>query len=166
MTEETMVRTELDSSIERDQYLTFTLGDELYSVSVFRVREVLEFQSVTKVPRMPEFMRGVVNIRGTVVPVIDLNLKFGGVQTEKTVDTGVIVMEIGDTEDPVVVGILADSVHEVVSILADQIAPAPKIGTQVRAEFLDGVGKCGDEMVLMLNMDRVFSDAELEAVSQ
>ncbi len=151
---------------EMTQYLSFTLGDEVFALDISKVREVLEFTTVTKVPQTPDFMRGVINLRGGVVPVIDMKVKFGMGQTEKGIDTCVIITEVElDDGERTVLGALADSVQEVFDMHAEDIEPAPKIGTHLNTEFLKGMGKKDDEFVLLLDIDKVFSMTELEAVS-
>lgn len=149
---------------ETRQYLTFNLGDEVFALDVAKVREILDFTTVTKVPQTPDFMRGVINLRGSVVPVVDMRLKFGMTMTEKTVDTCIVVTEIALENETTVIGALADSVQEVIEIEPDQIEPAPKIGTQIRTEFISGMGKHNGKFIMILNMDRVFSAEELDSV--
>ena len=145
-------------------YLTFRLGDEIFAIDVQNVREVLDFTSITRVPRTPDFMRGVINLRGGVVPVIDMRLKFGMESTEDTVDTCVIVMEINLDGDATVVGALADSVSEVFDLDPGQIEPPPRIGTRLKMEFIQGMGKSGDQFIIILDIDKVFSADELSLV--
>ncbi len=147
------------------QYLTFTLDQEQYAVDIGKVREVLEFTSVTRVPRTPEFMRGMINLRGSVVPVIDLRLKFGLSRTEKTVDTCIIITEVPVEGEKVVLGALADSVQEVMELDASQIDPPPKMGTRVNTDFIRGMGKRDDKFLIVLDIDRVLSEPELKAVA-
>ena len=146
------------------QYLTFKLGEEVFALDVAQVREVLDFMNVTKVPRAPDFMRGVINVRGSVVPVVDMRLKFGMSATEKTVNTCIIVMEIAMGEELTVVGALADSVQEVVELEPEQIEPAPKIGAKWRSDFIRGIGKRDEEFIIVLDIDRIFSSDELLSV--
>lgn len=146
------------------QYLTFTLADEQYAVQVYDVKEVLEYTTVTRVPRTQEFMRGVINLRGSVVPVIDLRLKFGMGETEKTIDTSIIVMEVEINGDKVTVGTLADSVQEVINLDEDQIEPSPQIGTRINTDFIKGIGKQDERFIIILDIDRVFSEEELSMV--
>ena len=148
------------------QYLTFTLDDELFAVDVAKVREVLDFTNITKIPRTPEYMRGVINLRGSVVPVIDLRLKFGMSKTENKINTCIIVLEIKLEEETIILGALADSVQEVFELEPEQIEPAPKFGTKFRAEFLRGMGKREDNFIMILDMDKVFSSDELAIVQQ
>src|SRR5208283_5486252 len=116
---------------ETTQYLTFELEDEVFALDISKVREVLDFTTVTKVPRTPEFMRGVINLRGNVVPVIDMRLKFGMTKTEKTVDTCIVVVEVNLDDDTTILGAIADAVQEVVELEPEQIEPAPRIGTRL-----------------------------------
>ncbi|TVR00885.1 MAG: purine-binding chemotaxis protein CheW [Spirochaetaceae bacterium] len=148
-----------------NQYLTFTLDKEQYAVDVAKVREVLEVPDLTKIPRMPDYMIGVINIRGHVVPVIDLRTKFGMERIEHTVRTSIVVTEIASQGDLITIGCLADSVQEVVDITSDQIEDPPKIGTTVDTDFIAGVGKKDDRFIIILDVDRVFRDAELSAVA-
>jgi len=149
---------------ETTQYLTFKLGDEIYALDIGKVREVLDFTSATKVPRTPDFMRGVINLRGSVVPVVDLRLKFGMSLTEKTVNTCVIITEVTVDSDTTVLGALADSVQEVIDLAPTDISPAPKIGTRLRTEFIKGMGKRDDRFIIILDIDKVFSSDELALV--
>ncbi len=149
---------------ETSQYLTFKLDEEIYALDINQVREVLDFADVTKVPRMPEFMRGVINLRGGVVPVIDLRLKFGMSRTEKTVDTCIIIMEITLDKEVTLLGAMADSVQEVMDLEPEEIEPPPKIGTRLKTEFIKGMGKKNDEFIIILDIDRVFSQEELITV--
>ncbi|MEI6206413.1 MAG: chemotaxis protein CheW [Desulfuromonadales bacterium] len=147
------------------QYLTFMLADEVFAVDVARVREILEMPGITKVPQVPEFMRGVINLRGCVVPVIDLRLKFGMQETAQTVNTCIIVVEVAMDGENIVLGALADSVQEVIEMEPSQIEAAPHIGTHLKTEFLKGMGKHNERFVMILDIDSVFSGAELAAVS-
>ncbi len=149
--------------METTQYLTFKLDDEVFALDITKVREVLDFTTVTKVPRTPEFMRGVINLRGSVVPVVDLRLKFGMSKTEKTVNTCIIV-EVKVDDETKVLGALADSVQEVMDLESDHIEPAPKIGTRLNTEFIKGMGKRDDRFVILLDIDKVFSTSELAVV--
>ena len=143
------------------QYLSFVLDDELYALDIAKVREVLEFQSVTRIPRAPEFMRGVINLRGHAVPVVDLRLKFGMQATPQTVDTCVIIVEAAMEGESVVLGALADSVREVFELTGEDIAPPPRMGTGIRSEFIHGMSKLGERFIMILDIDRVFSAQEL-----
>ena len=148
---------------ENRQYLTFSLADEDYAIEVFKVREVLELIKITRVPRMPPFMLGVINLRGSVVPVIDLRLKLGMEAAKATQDSSIIILEILVGEEIILLGIYVDSVHEVVDFDGDDLEPAPKIGSRIQSDFIHGVGKRNEEFVMILDIDRVFS--EIEATS-
>src|SRR5512137_2225030 len=151
---------------ETTQYLTFRLDEEIFSLDVAKVREILDFTTVTKVPQTPDFMRGVINLRGSVVPVVDMRLKFGMSATEKTVNTCIIVMAIAIDQETAVVGALADSVQEVLELEPDQIEAAPRIGTKLNTEFLVGMGKHNETFIMILNIDKVFTFEELNAVQE
>jgi purine-binding chemotaxis protein CheW len=145
------------------QYLTFKLGDEVFATDVAKVREVLDFSAITKIPRTPEFMSGVINLRGNVVPVVDLRLCFDMSKTEKTVNTCIVVVEMMVDGEANVIGALADSVEEVIDLEPDQIQPPPRIGTHVRTDFIKGMGRRDTQLIMILDMDRVFSVEDLSA---
>ena len=149
---------------EVTQYLTFNLADEVFALDISKVREVLDFTTVTKVPKTPEFMRGVINLRGSVVPVVDLRLKFGVPKTEKTVNTCIIIVEVTVDNETTILGALADSVQEVMDLGPDQIDPAPKIGTRLNTSFIRGMGKRDNKFVIILDIDKIFSTDELALV--
>lgn len=143
------------------QYLTFRLGEEIFALDVVQVREVLDMCPITKVPGTPDFMRGVINVRGSVVPVMDLRRKFGLPETDQTLDTRIIVMEIAIDGEVTILGTLADSVNEVLDLEPGQIEPPPKIGARWRTEYIQGIGKRDDKFLILLDIDRVFSTDEL-----
>ena len=147
------------------QYLTFTLDEETYALEILKVREVLEHAAITRVPRCSDFMRGVINVRGNVVPVVDLKFRFGMEATLPTRDTRCVIMEVRVDGTQVVVGALADSVQEVIDIEPDQIEPPPRIGTRLDTVFIKGMGKRSEELVIILDIDRVFSAEELGLVA-
>lgn len=148
---------------ETSQYLTFKLDKEIYALDITQVREVLDFSEITKVPRMSDFMRGVINLRGGVVPVVDLRLKFGMSKTEKTVDTCIIIIDLSIEGETTLLGVLADSVQEVMTMEPDQISPPPKIGTRLDTEFIKGMGEKNDEFIIIIDIDKVFSLEEMSA---
>jgi purine-binding chemotaxis protein CheW len=149
---------------ETHQYLTFKLDEEVFALGIDKVREVLDYTSVTKVPQTPDFMRGVINLRGGVVPVIDMRLKFGMPRTEQTVNTCIIIVEVAVEGETVILGALADSVQEVLDLEPHQIEAAPKIGTRLRTDFIRGMGKRDERFIIILDIDKVFSGDELLAV--
>ncbi|TVR70658.1 MAG: chemotaxis protein CheW [Spirochaetaceae bacterium] len=150
-------------SMTARQYLTFTLADEHYAVPVEEVKEVLEFSSVTRVPKTQAFMRGVINLRGSVIPVIDLRLKFGLDATEKTIATSIVVLELELGGTPITVGALADSVQEVISLDESAIEPPPRIGARINTDFIRGIGRQEDSFILLLDIDRIFSEEDMSA---
>jgi len=147
--------------LETTQYLTFKLPDEVFALDIAKVREVLEYTTVTKVPRTPDFMFGVINLRGGVVPVVNMRLKFGMPDAEKTVNTCIIIVEVNLDGETTVLGALADSVQEVMDLEPDQIEPAPKIGTRLNTDFIKGMGKHDNKFIMILDIDKVFSADEL-----
>lgn len=148
------------------QYLSFKLCGEEFALDIAKVREVLDYPKITRVPQTPDFVRGVINLRGAVVPVVDLNKKFKIEETQQTVNTRVIIGEVEVDGDKIVLGVLADSVHEVMEIEPANIEPAPKIGTRLNTDFLKGMGKRDEEFILILDIDKVFSAEELMAVGR
>src|SRR6266567_2894877 len=146
---------------ETVQYLTCKLDEEVFAMDVAKVREILEYTGITKVPQTPDFMRGVINLRGSVVPVIDMRLKFGMSATEQTVNTCIIVVEVNLDGDTTVLGALADSVQEVVEMEPESIEAAPHIGTMLNTDFIKGMGKLDSRFVMILDIDKVFSSDEL-----
>ena len=156
--------TEVQSGSQR--FLTMTLGDELFAIDIFSVREILDYTEITRIPQTPEFMRGVVNVRGSAVPVIDLRMKFGLGQVERTLNTRIVIVEIKRDDAVSVMGALADSVKEVLELETDRIDPPPRMGAAVRADFIRGIGKHGDRFLLVLDVDKVFSSDEFLDLSQ
>lgn len=146
------------------QYLTFKLGDELFAINVTQVREVLDLSEITRVPTAPEYMRGVVNVRGSAIPVVDLRLKFGLPRAADTVNTRIVVLELTLDGEPTVLGGIADSVHEVIELDGTQINPPPSIAMRWRSGFIQGMGKRGDEFIIILDIAAVFSSDELAIV--
>jgi len=149
---------------ETRQYLTFKLDEEVFAIDVAKVREVLDFTSITKIPRTPDYMSGVINLRGSVVPVVDLRLCFEMTKTNKTVNTCIVVVEVLLDGEPTVIGALADSVEEVIDLEPEQIQPAPRIGTHLRTDFIKGMGKRDTQFIMILDIDKVFSAEELESL--
>ena len=153
-----------DVITEATQYLTFSLGEEDFGLEIAKVREVLDYTNITKVPRMPEFLRGVINLRGNVVPVTDLRLKLGMSATEKTVNTCIVIVEIDIDGELMDMGVLTDSVQEVLDLDPGQIEPPPRLGTKLNTEFIRGMGKRNDRFLIILDIDKVLSSDELAAV--
>jgi len=148
------------------QYVTFSLGEELFGVEVSRTREILSLTPVTKVPQTPEYLLGVINLRGQVVPVVDMRLKLGLSVGEETEDTCIIVVDVLVDGETITVGALADAVREVMDIRSDQIEPPPRLGTHLKTEFINGMGKVDEQFMILLNIDRIFNSEELAWVQE
>jgi len=142
------------------QYLSFFLGGEAYAIGILRVREILEYQPATRVPQTPPSIRGVINLRGKVIPIVDLALKFGLPPTQTTKWTCIIVVETNIGGETAVMGVLADSVSEVIDLGAADIEVPPTFGTQVKVDYLRGMGRAGQKFMLLLDIDRVLSAEE------
>ena len=156
----------VDTITETTQYLTFKLEEELFALDIGKVREVLDFTTITKVPQTPDYMRGVINLRGSVVPVVDLRLKFGMVMAEQTVNTCVIIVEVELEGEKVVMGAMADAVQEVLDLEPDQIEPPPRIGTKLNTDFIKGMGKHNEQFIIILDIDKVFTAGELDVMHE
>jgi purine-binding chemotaxis protein CheW len=146
------------------QYMTFKLGDELFAIDVAQVREVLEVTQITRVPTAPEYMRGVVNVRGQSTPAVDLRLRFGLPPGADTVHTRIIVMELSIDGESTVLGGIADSVHEVIELDPGSIDPPPRIAMRWRTDFIRGMGKRGDDFIIILDVNAIFSSADVALV--
>lgn len=157
---------ETKALLEMNQFLAFNLENEVFAFDISKVREVLEFDTVTKVPQTPEMMKGVINLRGSVVPVIDMRIKFGMGETEKTVNTVIIIIEIDLDGTSTMIGALVDSVQEVMDLDSDHIEPPPKIGTKLNTDFIKGMGKQDGQFLIILDIEKIFSSEELEFVQQ
>lgn len=147
-------------------YITFKLGDELFAIDVARVREVLDLSEITRVPTAPPYMRGVVNVRGSAVPVVDLRLKFGLPPTADTVDTRIVVIELELDGELTVVGGLADSVREVLELDRSEIREPPRIAMRWRADMIEGMGKKGEQFIIVLDIARVFATGDALLVAE
>lgn len=151
---------------ETTQYMTFKLGDELFAINVAQVREVLEITRITHVPTAPDYMRGVVNVRGQSIPVVDLRLRFGLPTKADSVNTRIIVMELELDQELITIGGIADSVHEVIELDAANITPPPRIAMRWRSEFIQGMGKHKDEFIIILDFNAVFSADEVAVLHE
>lgn len=158
----------VETITEVSQYLTFKLEDDAYALGVSDVREVLELElnHITKIPRTPDYLRGVINVRGSVVPVIDMRIKFNMEKEEATIDTCIIVIEVLLNRKTTVLGILADSVQEVIDLAPEQIEAAPEIGNQLNTEFIAGIGKKDDRFIIILEIGKILTSEELRDVGK
>lgn len=148
-------------STEGCQYLTFILGEEHYGVDILRVQEIKGYTAVTRIPNTPGYVKGVLNLRGTIVPIMDLRTKFGMERIDYTRFTVIVVVVVRDR----VVGIIVDAVSDVLDIPKKEIQPPPRFGGSVDAGFISGIGKCGEKLVALLDIDHVLSDAEADSVA-
>lgn len=152
-------------NIEKDNgvktYLSFKLSEEVFAINVSKVINILEMSHITKIPKAPEYMKGVINLRGSVLPVVDLRIKFGLPEKETTVDTSIIVISIELNEEPVLIGILVDAVREVLELKNDDISPAPTIGAKYTSGFIEGMWRTGEKFIMILDINKVFSTDEV-----
>lgn len=149
-----------------NQYLTFILGGETYGVSILVIKEILEYNEPTTVPMMPDFIRGVINLRGSVVPVVDLSLRLGKESTAVEKRTCVVIIEINHDDERMEIGVVVDAVNEVLDIAPENIESAPSFGAKIRTDFIRGMGKIDDKFVVLLNIDHVLSVEELSILEQ
>ena len=150
---------------ESGQYLTFSLADEVFAVGILVIKEIIQFGQLTTVPLMPNYIRGVINLRGAVVPVIDLYARFGKGIAPVGKRTCIVIIEVTHEEESHDIGIMVDAVSAVIDIAADQIEPPPTFGSSVRNDFIEGMGKVDDKFVIILDVSRTFSVDELAAMS-
>ncbi len=151
------------------QYLTFLLGGEMFALAILNVKEIIEYGNLTEIPMMPAFIRGVINLRGSVVPVIDLSARFGDTATEIGRRTCIVIVEMkgaesGDASQDI--GIIVDAVSEVLEIPRGEIEPPPTFGAKIRADFIAGMGKVSGKFVIILNVQRVLSVEEMSQLAQ
>ena len=145
------------TATETSQYLTFTIGAEQFGADILRVKEIIQYDHVTRIPHLPPSIRGVINLRGGIVPVVDLAVKFLGAERPVTPSTCIVIVETEHDGVESVMGVIADSVSEVVSFAAEDVEPAPEFGTAIRVDFLHGLGKVGKSFVLILDINRVLA---------
>ncbi len=147
------------------QYLTFQLSGETYAIGILSIKEILEYTTLTQVPLMPAFIRGVMNLRGAVVPVIDLAVRFGRNETGVSRRTCVVIIEVANEEMPQYIGILVDVVHEVLAIRAADIEPPPQFGSRIRVDFISGMARVDNRFVVLLDVEKVLSVEEMATLS-
>ncbi len=146
------------------KYLTFELGGEVYGLEILKVQEIIGIMTVTRVPKMPDYVRGVINLRGQVIPVVDQRLKFGLDSKDDTEKTCIIVVQVASADGEVTMGIIVDEVSEVLDIATEQIENTPSFGSNVDTDFILGMGKVAEKVVMMLDVDKVLSAGEIAAV--
>ncbi|MGZ4977445.1 MAG: chemotaxis protein CheW [Methylobacter sp.] len=150
---------------EAQQYLTFMLSGETYAISILRIKEIIQYGQLTEVPRMPDFIRGVINLRGAVVPVIDLSARFGKLPTAIGRRNCIIIIEVDIGDGTQSVGIMVDAVNAVLEIPGSEIEAAPTFGTNIRADFIAGMGKISGKFVIILNIQHVLSMDDMAALA-
>ena len=148
------------------KYLTFQLAQEAFGLEILKVQEIIGLMNVTKVPRAPAFVRGVINLRGRIIPVVDLRQKFGLESVTDTERTCIVVVQVARERARLTLGIVVDEVSEVLNVLEEQIESAPDFGTQVDTEFILGIGKVGGKVVMLLDVDKVLGGSEVDVVEQ
>ena len=153
---------ERENELEQTQYLTFQLAGEEYAIGILQVKEIIAYGTLTKVPQTPRSIRGVINLRGNIVAVADLSVKFGLPPSRVTDRSCVIIVEINPGGEKMVMGIVADSVSQVVDLPTQEILPAPAFGTHIRLDFLRGMGKAGQKFVLVLDIDKVLAAEDID----
>ena len=158
----------VSAAVEEKQYLTFMLGGEMFSIDILCIKEIIWYSSLTEVPMMPACIRGVINLRGAVVPVMDLSSRFGKPSTPVGKSTCIVIIEVatqveGERQN---MGVVVDSVQAVLEIPASEIEPAPSFGAKIRPDFIEGIGKVNGKFVILLNVDRVLSSEEIGQMGQ
>lgn len=153
------------TGVEPAQYLTFLLAGEMFAIGILAIKEIIEYHNVTEVPMMPESVRGVINLRGAVVPVMDLQVRFGREPSEVTKRTCIVIVEVDAMGERQVVGVVVDAVNEVLDIAAADIEPPPTFGAKIRSDFIQGMGKVKGSFVILLDVDRVFALEDIAGLS-
>jgi purine-binding chemotaxis protein CheW len=153
------------NTAEIAQYLTFLLSGEMYAVGILNVKEIIEYGQLTEIPMMPAFIRGVINLRGSVVPVIDLAARFGGHQTENSRRTCIVIIELTTADERHDIGIVVDAVSEVLEVSSADIEPPPSFGAKIRADFIAGMGKIAGKFVIILDIQKVLSVEEIASLA-
>jgi purine-binding chemotaxis protein CheW len=152
---------------EEQQYLTFLLSGEMFAIAILNIKEIIEYGNITEVPMMPSFIRGVINLRGSVVPVVDLSARFGRNKTEISHRTCIVIIEVqNNDESKQDIGVMVDSVSEVLEIPRSEIEPPPAFGAKIRVDFIHGMGKVAGKFVIILNANKVLSVDELSMLGQ
>jgi purine-binding chemotaxis protein CheW len=156
----------VQAAADHTQYLTFMLGGEAFAIGILAIKEIIEYGGLTTVPMMPECIRGVINLRGAVVPVMDLSSRFGRAPTAITKRTCIVIVEIDNGGEQQVVGAMVDAVNAVLEIPASEIEPAPSFGAKIRTDFIEGMGKVNGKFVILLKVDKVLSVDEIGELAE
>jgi len=152
------------AGVEESQFLTFQLNKEVYGINILKVKEIIDYGNITKVPMMSDFIAGVINLRGSVVPVVDLALRFSQAPSMITKRSSIVVVEIPDDNGWIEIGITVDEVNEVLEILPSEIELAPSFGTKIRTDFISGMGKIQKELLILLDVENILAIEEISAV--
>jgi purine-binding chemotaxis protein CheW len=152
------INQQIGLTTDGSQFLTFLLGEELYGVDILRVQEIKGYTAVTKIPNTPAHIKGVLNLRGTIVPIVELRTKFGMETIDYTMFTVIVVVVVREK----IMGLVVDAVSDVLNIDKKEIQQAPQFGAKVDVSFLNGIGKSGDKLIALLDMDRLLSDDDLQ----
>ena len=155
-----------ETHTDDNHYLGFTISSEVFAIGILNIKEILEYGNLTSVPMMPSFVRGLINLRGSVVPVIDLSARFTNKVSEVTKRTCILIIELHSGEDLHVIGVMVDAVSAVLEIPVDAIEPPPMLGSKIRTDFIEGMGKIDDQFVIILNVDKVLAMDELGMLNQ
>ena len=147
----------LDRNHELQTYLSFRIGEEIFAINVSKVINILEMSRITRIPQAPVYMKGVINLMGTVLPVIDLRVKFGFPEIDATVDTSIIAVNIATGDETVMIGVLVDGVKEVLELKTEEISASPSIGSKYNTGFIEGMWRTGEQFMMILDIDRIFS---------
>ncbi|NEX62319.1 chemotaxis protein CheW [Noviherbaspirillum galbum] len=153
---------DLADKLGKKQFLTFMLSGEMHAISILNIKEIIEYGTLTTVPMMPDYVRGIINLRGAVVPVVDLAIRFGRSANEVTKRTCIVIMEVRGASGGQTVGLVVDSVNAVVDIPNSDIEPAPLFGAGIRRDFIEGMGKLNGKFVILVNVDHVLAEEELD----
>ena len=154
------------SQQDQQQYLTFMLGSEVFAIGILAIKEIIEYGQLTNVPMMPDFIRGVINLRGAVVPVVDLSNRFGRTSTTVTRRTCIVIVEVTTGDEQQDIGVVVDAVNEVLEIPGNQIEPPPSFGAKIRTDFIQGMGKVNNKFIIILNVGKVLSVDEMALLTQ
>lgn len=166
MTEAALIDDTVVETQDSNQFLTFMLSGETYGINILDIKEIIEYDNLTPVPMMPDFIAGVINLRGSVVPVVNLTLRFGDNATEIGKRTSIVIIEVSNNDKETEIGIIVDIVNEVIELAGSDIEPAPSFGSRIRADFIKGMGKIGEQFLILLDVDHVLSIEELSVVEQ
>lgn len=147
-----------------NQYLTFILNNEIYGINILSIKEIIDYGKIAKVPMMPKFIAGVINLRGSVVPVVDLALRFSEQPSKRTKRSSIVILEVKSDDQILEIGITVDVVNEVLDILSSEIEPAPSFGTKIRTDFINGMGKFEGQLLILLDIKNILSVAELSVI--